>query len=773
MKLTKRVNLILLPVILFVFLAAGLLSYFALNKYLKQTLVDAIGSELRFLSEDVDRSVKSVKSSMIKILNRPETIQFLNVKDKKFQAYSLESRLQELIEKSKGDNSRIESIQFFDRENNILVSTFNQGPFALDELIPIPNDMMYRAIIENEGEYLRFWNASDDIKIIYSLAFSPRLLLDDKFSDSDDLYTVLSLSKTSSFSSFKQRVFDNIAEDADIDFQFSNFEVDDEGIDVFINDTGIVAGLYGGGYSVSVNISNQAIENKIDDVKYIIIALVLFLTVLTVAVIRLMLKKHIISPIDKLIETIKSSRKDDQVLLEYMVGDDEFSQLNNAYIELLDDVQHLATYDTLTGLENRRSFQLWMERQLQRCHVDNDRMALLYIDLDNFKRVNDHYGHEVGDKLLKKFSGLLKDSVRPTDFTASMSGEGVARLAGDEFAVLLTNISCQESAVIVAERILNLFQGGFAVDGVFHNVQASIGIAMIPEDGMHAQTILRHADAAMYQAKSSGKNSYQFFTKSIAKSLKRKQKIEMLLGESISENSFYLVFMPICNPDDYSIKGVEFLIRCPILESENVTPDEFIPIAESTGLIKEIDLWVIEEAFRCINEFKDSKNFTGFFSINISAVELHNKQFVDQVQALMDKYRIDPSCIEFELTETSVGEDDPESLQILNGLKGLGFSLALDDFGTGYTAFKQLSAYPVDCLKIDRSFVNALGEDEETKKPMTDMIISLAELYDLKIIAEGVETKDQLEYLKGKHCPLVQGYFLHQPLSKADFIELI
>ncbi|MBQ4828741.1 EAL domain-containing protein [Alteromonas sp. MMG017] len=438
-----------------------------------------------------------------------------------------------------------------------------------------------------------------------------------------------------------------------------------------------------------------------------------------------------------------------------------------------DDIRKMAYYDTLTGLPNRWSFKTNLERLLSRAEKDKQRVGLLYIDLDNFKQVNDQYGHEAGDRLLLEFSERLWEEIRPTDQLLKPQTESLARLAGDEFVVLLPNIKAPLDASVVATRILNIFDSGFEVDDVIHMIYASIGIAVYPDDACDPSTLLHHADAAMYDAKHNGRNCFKFFTQNIADTLRQRQQIEKGLRQALNEAHFSLVYMPIFDCKDNSIVAVEVLLRCQSPELEGVGPDDFIPVAEATGLIKEIDLWVIENAFQALATLQKEHLFKGQICINISGVELHNDAFPAQVKNLLERYSIAPESVELEVTETAFVADDVSALETLKALNELGVSLALDDFGTGYTAFSQLIHYPADCLKIDRSFVNDLFSEREARNKMVMIIQNLAKLYDLRVIAEGVETEAQMTYLRENGCDWAQGYYLSRPLPWDNLLELL
>lgn len=438
-----------------------------------------------------------------------------------------------------------------------------------------------------------------------------------------------------------------------------------------------------------------------------------------------------------------------------------------------DELRQLAFYDSLTKLPNRHSFRHTLERQMQRMDISNQKIGLLYIDLDNFKQVNDSYGHEVGDKLLRHFSDQLQGTLRPNDLITNKHDDNLARLAGDEFAVILPELENSIDAGLVANRILDLFQGGFEVDGTIHGVYASIGIAIYPDDATNTDDLLHHADAAMYEAKRNGRYGLQFFTQEISDALNERQKIENGIRLAIESDALSLVFMPMFDCQSLDVMGVEVLVRANHPDLEGVGPDRFIPVAETTGLIKEMDLWVIDHSLLCMKELQDTHGFKGIMCINTSGVELQNEGFPKQVHLLLEKHQVDPSTIELEITETSLVLDDKKGIKILRQLREQGVTLSLDDFGTGYTAFSQLINYPVNCLKIDKSFVGGLFSENEARAKIVRIIHNLAEIYGLRVVAEGVETQDQLNYLRDSGCDWAQGHLLSQPVTKDALVELL
>ncbi|MCR8921318.1 bifunctional diguanylate cyclase/phosphodiesterase [Dasania sp. GY-MA-18] len=519
-----------------------------------------------------------------------------------------------------------------------------------------------------------------------------------------------------------------------------------------------------------VKISEQFISQQLQEQKskqwFLTIALILF----SYSTLLSLIHRQIINPVLKLTNQVRSGKSMNSHL---QAGNDEVSELHNSYTKLLEEVEKLAQFDPLTNLANRASFKSAFARVLTRSLYQNEPLAILYIDLDNFKQVNDHYGHDVGDQLLVEFSSRLLDSIRSTDACSRVpQDDAVARLAGDEFAIVLADAN-PDTAALVAQRILDLFKGGFTVGQQKHNVKASIGIAIAPNDGEDVSDLMLHADAAMYQAKSAGRNCYQFFTQKIADAMKEKLDIQDQIAKALENQEFYLMFMPIYSSQTLAIESLEVLLRSTNPLLNKVGPEKFIPVAESTGLIKKIDLWVVEQALKKLHEFNQTINYQNTFSINMSSVELHNKEFPLKVGELIQKYHINPKQLDLEVTETSLTTYDKNSIQVLNELKALGLSLSLDDFGTGYTAFNQLIHYPVDHLKIDRSFVAALNTEDEKNHSMLEIIISMSSIYGLKTVAEGVETQQQLDYLIELGCDYLQGYYLSKPLIEADLLQLL
>jgi len=431
-------------------------------------------------------------------------------------------------------------------------------------------------------------------------------------------------------------------------------------------------------------------------------------------------------------------------------------------------LKKMSITDPLTGLYNRQGISFWTQKKML-LHFNSHQLYLFYLDLDDFKKVNDTYGHQVGDQLLIALSEKIKSHLKNTlnqDFA-------FARISGDEFTIVIDRITETEVDKL-ADSLLSILDIPIKLKSSAIYARASLGIAEFNRGASTFEGILARADSAMYYAKKEGKNNYKVFNKSISTDIFfRKQTAEKLL-DAITRNEFQIHFMPIVDANSLETVSVEVLLRNTSLQLKGIGPDVFIPIAEEFNLIKQIDLWVIDATFKQIAKEITFLNQTILtFCINISAIELHNPLFVEQLKSLLEHYKISPSLIELELTETSLIETDLMSITTLKAINALGIKLALDDFGTGYTAFSQLINYPVDCLKIDKSFIDGVSSSDNTKSTMIKAIISIADSYQLKTIGEGVEDVKQYEFLVEHGCDMIQGYLFAKPMNWNDLKELI
>lgn len=423
-------------------------------------------------------------------------------------------------------------------------------------------------------------------------------------------------------------------------------------------------------------------------------------------------------------------------------------------------MEQLAFYDPLTGLENRRLFKDRLEQSIKQVRRNKGVMALLFLDLDNFKYVNDSYGHDVGDDLLVEVAKRLKQCVREEDI--------VARLGGDEFTVILSNLNDSKSASSVAAKIIKSLQLPMSIDGHELAISGSIGITVAPEDSMDANELMRNADLAMYRAKDSGRNNSQFYTDDMNLANEARNSLENALRAAVATKSFAVYFQPQVDLNEHRISGFEALMRWQQAEGD-VLPDRFIAVAEETGLIIEIGEIVLRKTCEQMQLLRDAGFVNQKVSVNLSEKQFRDKKLIDMVSRVLSETQFDAKGLEFEITELTLMTHIDQAIDTMTKLKSLGVSMAIDDFGTGFTSLSNLARLPVDTLKVDRSFINKLSA-KPGDSSITSAVIALAKNLKMTVAAEGVENAEQLAFLKKHHCSLQQGFLFCAPVSVAELI---
>jgi len=425
------------------------------------------------------------------------------------------------------------------------------------------------------------------------------------------------------------------------------------------------------------------------------------------------------------------------------------------------EMEKLAYYDVLTGISNRGLFKEQLGVTLRRSDRDGNQSALLYLDLDHFKRINDTMGHEAGDLLLVEVASRLTGCLRDEDI--------VGRLGGDEFGVLLSRIGSPQYASIVANKLLSELSKPISLKGTEVTVSSSIGITVAPHDGNQIDLLMKNADMAMYQAKEKGRNNFRFYTADMNRLLESRMEMEHDLREAVKHQQFSLHYQPQVDLITGEIVGAEALIRWQHPSKGNIGPIDFIPIAEETGLIVPIGKWVLRTAAQQIKCVQKALKLDLKISVNLSARQLSQGDFVQFLSSVLDEFRLSPELLELEVTESLLMDNIDNVIDQLSEIRSLGVSLAIDDFGTGYSSLSYLKQLPVDILKIDRSFVKDLPNNSDDRE-ITSLIITLAKKLNRKVIAEGVETKGQIEFLRENGCDYGQGYYYAKPLPADEFL---
>jgi diguanylate cyclase (GGDEF)-like protein/PAS domain S-box-containing protein len=429
------------------------------------------------------------------------------------------------------------------------------------------------------------------------------------------------------------------------------------------------------------------------------------------------------------------------------------------------EISHQATHDSLTNLPNRSLLKDRLRQYIQNTNRETAQLAILFIDLDHFKNVNDSLGHAAGDVLIKVVAERLQKCMR--------EGDTVARLGGDEFVLALPNIHAGTEIMSHAiQRILDIIQLPCVIEDKEFYIGCSIGVSVFPDDANDVDTLLKNADMAMYKAKQLGRNNFQFFTEELNKIVIESLEMEHDLRQAILEEQFELYFQPKTSVSFDKIIGVEALLRWRMPAKGLISPIEFIPLAEKTGLIETIGKWVIEAACKQLKTWIDKGINITPLSINISPRQFNQTNLLETIEYCLHKYNISAGLLELEITESCMVNDEKRFIQTLNQMKTIGLQLSIDDFGSGYSNLNYLKTMPVDFLKVDRSFIEGIENDDKSRA-IYRAIVSIAHNLNLPVISEGVETKEQHDFLRSINCDAIQGFFFSKPLPADEFERLL
>ena len=457
---------------------------------------------------------------------------------------------------------------------------------------------------------------------------------------------------------------------------------------------------------------------------------------------------------------ISSVCKDDGELTHYIAVFNDISQLKQSQEEL----DHLAHHDPLTGLPNRLLLNERLEQAILRAKRKRAQLVVVFVDLDRFKHINDSLGHLIGDKLLLEAANRLTGSVRQDDT--------VARIGGDEFVLLLENIHSSRDVTVVAEKVIKAFKVPFQLDSHEVSVTASLGICVYPQDGEDSTTLLRNADTAMYQAKEQGRDDYHFYTEELTRNAFERVLLENNLRQAITNNEFYLAYQPQIDLTSGRTIGLEALIRWEQPQASMISPAKFIPIAEETGLIHPIGRWVLYTACRQAKVWLDAGLDFGRIAINVAGPQIQRGELVKEVKSVMEETGLEARYIELEVTESFIMQRAEYAIAELHELRAMGITLAIDDFGTGYSSLSYLKALPVHKLKIDQGFVRDIPDDSDDMA-IAQAVIALGQSLGLTVIAEGIETREQADFLLQSDCEEGQGYLFSRPVSEAEVVTFL
>ncbi|WP_238904626.1 bifunctional diguanylate cyclase/phosphodiesterase [Clostridium sp. YIM B02506] len=437
-----------------------------------------------------------------------------------------------------------------------------------------------------------------------------------------------------------------------------------------------------------------------------------------------------------------------------------FVELNNSNRKL----DKLAYYDTLSNLPNSAFFKLTVNELIDNKNIKNNKFALVYIDIDDFKNINNTLGYTLGDKLIIYISNILKYQVKEEDFAS--------RFGGDEFTILFTNIEKNVDVVYKIEELLNILRRPWKLEGQEFFISYSVGIAIYKDHGSDFNELLKNANTAMFEVKRRSKNGYTFYNHDMEKRILEKINLINEMKHAIGKDEFMLYYQPIIRLEDNTVYGFEALIRWYKPNKGFISPMNFIPLSEEIGYIDPISRWVLKSAFEQIKEWRENGVSGLVIGINISGKLLINDDIVDYIAELLDLYKIDSKSIKLEITETAIMTNLEEAIKVLRKMRSMGLQLSLDDFGTGYSSLTYLKKLPMNMVKLDKEFINNIFSSDQDKI-VVESVINLIKDLKLKIVAEGIETKEQLDFLKNNQCDFGQGYYFSKPVPKDECIHII
>lgn len=432
--------------------------------------------------------------------------------------------------------------------------------------------------------------------------------------------------------------------------------------------------------------------------------------------------------------------------------------------EAQEKVMHLANHDMLTGIANR----LYLDEQLQMLIADSKRQhnqfAMLFLDLDHFKQINDTLGHDIGDVLLQEVAKRIKNSIRKEDL--------FARIGGDEFILVLTRINVKDLSIMM-HKLTALMHQPWHVEGYELNVSASIGIAIYPQDGTTSIELMKNADMAMYRTKELGRDNFSFFADEFDQHVHLEMQLEQDMSNALNEKQFELYYQPKLSLKDNKVFGAEILIRWNHPTMGIITPDKFIPLAESTGFILKLGRWILEETCLAIARFNCMFSQKLSLSVNVSIRQFQQRDFCNIIQSALEKSKVPPEQLAIEITESVMMKNTESMIEKIKSIKAMGVKIYMDDFGTGYSSLSYLHHLPIDVIKIDRTFVNEISKNGTEKAVILDTIVSMGKSLGKVVLAEGVEEEYQRQYLLGQGCDLYQGFYFSKPLQESAYISLI
>ncbi len=526
--------------------------------------------------------------------------------------------------------------------------------------------------------------------------------------------------------------------------------------------------------TIAVYISNRSMNAQLNRVILGSVINLILISLLLIISLFITIRHFILKPLSDIVVSIRNS-DDDGIPIDLIPEDGakEIFLLSNTVNNMISSIRssrialkeqknalhYQANYDALTGLANRFLFNDRLEQAIVKAKHSDKKVALLFIDLDHFKEINDSLGHDIGDKVLRVIAQRLGKIVHKRD--------ALARLGGDEFTVVIEDLKHIQDISLLANKIIELLSKAITIDDNKLYISSSIGISLYPDDGLSAQNLIKYADAAMYKAKDEGRNNFQYYSAEMTELAFERVIMDAGLREALKNEEFVVYYQPQINGENDALTGMEALVRWKHPSIGLVPPSKFIPLAEETGIIIPLDQYVMKSAMKQMTKWYNQGLQPGVVALNLSMKQLNQKDFITILKTMLLETKCKAEWVELEVTESQIMANPEEAIKTLQEISAMGVKLAIDDFGTGYSSLSYLKRLPIDKLKIDQSFIRDLPDDEEDAA-IAKAVIALAKSLNMRVIAEGVETQEQKEFLVKNGCKNIQGYLYAKPMPTAD-----
>jgi diguanylate cyclase (GGDEF)-like protein len=812
-KIRTKILLLLVPLIVLSLLMLGWFAYIELRKTSEQRVFGEMRAAIDFLREHMDTEVKTALGNIELLANQTLVKKYILTTDEKERYILFQPPLLRLFSDYQKAFPEYYEIRLFlpdgyedARQTHPYLEnlTDQEGDSQLFQAMQSVEDQVYATVFRNP-----------DNRRISLFVGKPLILIDravDPIASTPCLRGYLGLSID--MSEFESQISNGVISESgflfatdksgEVVFESSRQPVDDAitpvlartalAVDtttrpLLISFNGEEVFLMGQTLYPDLNLFVVLPESDLRMISYklglVVTAIILVTILIMTLLIMIAMEYQIIRPIQRLRRlTSEIAQGNWPVRMNEVNTRDEIGELANSFKEMATNLQQsdervrfLAYHDVLTGLPNRAMFKEYVDRSIAHARRKNQLHAILFLDVDNFKKVNDTLGHHAGDLLLQKISERLTRVLRGDDYVSrgraqTNSDKILARLGGDEFIILLTDIQDPHAAGAVAQRLVDTLAGPITIQDQECHVSASIGITLYPIDGTDTNELIKHADIAMYHAKAKGKNNYQYFEHAMNVETIERLALEGKLRSALEQGHLELYYQPQVDGRTHEVVGLEALLRWHNPEYGLMLPTDFIAVAEASGLILPIGEWVLREACRQARLWQEAGHPIRVISVNVSSIQFARQDVPSIVRQALEESLLDPHCLELEITESAIMSDPEVAVQRLDQIKALGVNIALDDFGTGYSSLSHLRRFPIDTLKIDRSFIHEIDE-KSSDAEIVAAIAAMAHTLGLRVVVEGIEKESHLSIVVERQCDVIQGFLFSRPLPANEIDQLL